>query len=106
MFCRLTYSCIQFIQRMIPPLSIIYKTKPNGLSLLYKNSGQMSTKSFIKKKKNKNRISDCVFRIHCEYLFIKKFNKRRYIQIFFKSIFNYILVFIIYTFFLNTKIIF
>lgn len=50
MFCRLTYSCIQFIQRMIPPLSIIYKTKPNGLSLLYKNSGQMSTKSFIKKK--------------------------------------------------------
>ena len=51
MFCRLTYSCIQFIQRMIPPLSIIYKTKPNGLSLLYKNSGQMSTKSFIKKKK-------------------------------------------------------
>lgn len=35
---------------MIPPLSIIYKTKPNGLSLLYKNSGQMSTKSFIKKK--------------------------------------------------------
>lgn len=50
MFCRLTYSCIQFIQRMIPPLSIIYKTKPNRLSLLYKNSGQMSTKSFIKKK--------------------------------------------------------
>lgn len=50
MFCRLTYSCIQFIQRMVPPLSINYKTKPNGLSLLYKNSGQMSTKSFIKKK--------------------------------------------------------
>lgn len=43
MFCRLTYFCIQFIQRTVPPLSIIYKTKPNGLSLLYKNSGQMST---------------------------------------------------------------
>ncbi len=43
MFCRLTYSCIQFIQRMIPPLSINYKTKPKRLSLLYKKSGQKST---------------------------------------------------------------
>ena len=43
MFCRLTYSCIQFIQRMIPPLSINYKTKPNWLSKLYKKSKQMST---------------------------------------------------------------
>lgn len=43
MFCRLTYSCIQFIQRMIPPLSTNYKTKPIWLSLLYKKSGQMST---------------------------------------------------------------
>lgn len=45
MFCRLTYSCIQFIQRMIPPLSINYKTKPKWLSLLYKKSGQMSTRN-------------------------------------------------------------
>lgn len=36
MFCRLTYSCIQFIQRVIPPLSINYKTKPFWLSLLCK----------------------------------------------------------------------
>lgn len=36
MFCRLTYSCIQFIQRMVPPLSINYKTKSIWLSLLYK----------------------------------------------------------------------
>lgn len=25
MFCRLTYSCIQFLQRTTPPLSKIYK---------------------------------------------------------------------------------
>ena len=43
MFCRLTYSCIQFIQRMVPPLSMNHQTKPIWLSLLYKKSGQMST---------------------------------------------------------------
>ena len=43
MFCRLTYYCIQFIQRMIPPLSINYKTKPFWLSQLYKRSGRLST---------------------------------------------------------------
>lgn len=43
MFCRLTYSCIQFIQRMLPPLSVNYKTKPNWLSLLCEKGGQMST---------------------------------------------------------------
>lgn len=47
MFCRLTYSCVQFIQRMIPPLSINYKTKPIWLSKLYKKSGQMSTKTWV-----------------------------------------------------------
>lgn len=36
MFCILTYSCIQFLQRMIPPVYMIYKTKPIGFSLLYK----------------------------------------------------------------------
>ena len=50
MFCRLTYSCIQFIQRVIPPPCTSYKTKPIWLSLLYENSGLLSTKSFIKKK--------------------------------------------------------
>ena len=45
MFCRLTYSCIQFIQRVIPPLSINYKTKPIRLRLLYKKSGRVSTKN-------------------------------------------------------------
>lgn len=43
MFCRRTYSFIEFIQRMVPPLSIIQQTKPKRLSLLYKNSRQMST---------------------------------------------------------------
>ena len=43
MFCRLTYSCIQFIQRMVPPLSINNKNKPNWLSSLYKKSRQLST---------------------------------------------------------------
>ena len=43
MLCSLTYSCIQFIQRMIPPLSIKYKTKPIWLNTLYKKSGQLST---------------------------------------------------------------
>lgn len=43
MFCRLTYSCIQFIQRMVPPLSINYKTKPIWFSLVYKKSGRLST---------------------------------------------------------------
>lgn len=47
MFCRLTYSCIQFVQRMVPPLSINYKTKPIWLSLLYKKSGRLSTKILI-----------------------------------------------------------
>lgn len=47
MFCRLTYSCIQFIQRMIPPLSIKYKTKPIWLSLVYKKSGQLSTNFYL-----------------------------------------------------------
>ena len=41
MFCRSAYSCIQFIQRMIPPpLSINRKqTKPKWFSLLYKEAG-------------------------------------------------------------------
>ena len=43
MFCRLTYSCIQFIQRMIPPLSIKHETKPIWLNTLYKKSGRLST---------------------------------------------------------------
>ena len=47
MFCRLTYSCIQFIQRMIPPLSIKYKTKPIRLSLLYKKGGHLSTYNYL-----------------------------------------------------------
>ena len=45
MFCRLTYFCIQFIQRTTPPLSINYKTKPIRLRLLYKKSGRVSTKN-------------------------------------------------------------
>ena len=47
MFCNLTYSCIQFIQRMVPPLSIIYKTKLKWFSLLYKKSRQLSTQELI-----------------------------------------------------------
>lgn len=43
MFCRCTYSYIQFVQRKMPPLSNIYKTKPYRLSLFHKNSGLFST---------------------------------------------------------------
>lgn len=47
MFCSLTYSRIQFIQRMIPPLSMNYKAKPNRFSLLYKKSGHLSTSNLL-----------------------------------------------------------
>ena len=60
MFCRLTYSCIQFIQRIIPPLSVNYKTKPIRLSLLYKKSGQLSTKTrkYIRYRSNWTTITN------------------------------------------------
>lgn len=50
MFCRLTYSCIQFVQRMIPPSSIYYKNKPIWLSILYKKVDDCPQKVFIKKR--------------------------------------------------------
>lgn len=55
MFCRLTYSCIQFTQRQIPPLSM-KTTKLNhfGLVLLYEKSRLLSTgliNEFSKKTK-------------------------------------------------------
>lgn len=54
MFCRLTYFCIQFIQRVTPPICTIHRTKSIWLSLLYKNCIKIvdccPLKVFIKKR--------------------------------------------------------
>lgn len=81
MFCKLTYSCIQFIQRMVPPLSINCKTKPIRLSSLYKKSGRVSTTFYLLRHSIIFQIAISVILIKLIYKKLNNYRKLRSIYL-------------------------